>query len=85
MASRHSDVIVGMSTVPKHDGGGWALPGGGITRSQAEATRVATVIDALLRARAGSAAASPCGRLIQALSCTRRIANPDAARHIVSV
>lgn len=41
---RKSDIRVGGATIPVHDLGGWALPGGSRTNDEEEATAVAAAL-----------------------------------------
>ena len=41
---KYRDVRVGSATVPAHEGGGWALPGGGVTMIEQEAEQVAQLL-----------------------------------------
>ena len=42
------DVRFGNATIPAHANGGWALPGGGVTRVQLEALAAATDLDSMI-------------------------------------
>lgn len=76
---RRQDVWVGGATLPVHEDGGWALPGGGRTMDQLEAMAVAAELAALMPTEAPK---KPRERVVrQTLTLTRRAAENDRLVH----
>ncbi len=75
MSSRR-DVVCGIGTCPVHDDGGWALPGGGVTRDREVAYEVALRLDLAYRRAVVQRARKPRRHPVVV---TRRPGNPSYA------